>query len=60
MVNEAITEEKLSPNLRARGKENSQVSQYVAQVIKKAAKIADIMNPKLPKLISTSSAIQRG
>ena len=38
-----ITEEKLSPSLRARGKEKTQVPQYVAKVYKKAAQIADLM-----------------
>jgi hypothetical protein len=39
----SLGEEKLSPNLRARGKEKTQVPQYVAKVYKKAAQIADLM-----------------
>src|SRR5215471_20025793 len=33
----------MNQNLRARGKEEPQVSQYVAKVYKKAAQIADLM-----------------
>ena len=42
-MEEALTAEKLTRNLRARGKENPQVSHYVAKVYKKAAQIADLM-----------------
>ena len=43
-MEEAVTAEKLTRNLRARGKENPPTSfQYVAKVYKKAAQIADLM-----------------
>jgi hypothetical protein len=42
-MEEALTAEKLTRDLRARVKEKSQVPQYVAKVYKKAAQIADLM-----------------
>jgi hypothetical protein len=42
-MEEALTAEKLTRDLRARVKEKSQVPQYVAKVYKKAAQITDLM-----------------
>ena len=42
-MEEPLTAEKLTRDLRARGKEKAQLPQYVAKVYKKAAQIADLM-----------------